>query len=141
MPRFRFKNPVFSRLCGFCQLFKFNDPARLFARRIVPESEHHIRRPFKEANISFPAHPALTMLQTNELLFHLSSAARADLIVLSHRFHYPNCFRPAGSHRRSSSDPHSHCSMENRSSIMRSFAPSTAACFCTSLVYPLLTNR
>ena len=21
MPRFRFKNPVFSRLCGFCQLF------------------------------------------------------------------------------------------------------------------------
>ena len=61
-------------------LSDLNDPARLFARRIVPESEHHIRRPFKEANISFPAHPALTMLQTNELLFHLSSAARADLI-------------------------------------------------------------
>ena len=60
-------------------LSDLNDPARLFARRIVPESEHHIRRPFKEANISFPAHPALTMLQTNELLFHLSSAARADL--------------------------------------------------------------
>ena len=86
-------------------LSDLNDPARLFARRIVPESEHHIRRPFKEANISFPAHPALTMLQTNELLFHLSSAARADLIVLSHRFHYPNCFRMAGSHRRSSSGP------------------------------------
>ena len=48
---------------------------------------------------------------------------------------YPDCFRPAGSHRRSSSDPHFHCSMENRSSIMRSFTPSTAACFCTSLVY------
>ena len=24
MPRFRFKTPVFSRLCGFCQLFPFN---------------------------------------------------------------------------------------------------------------------
>ena len=24
MPRFRFKNPVFSRLCGFCQLFPFD---------------------------------------------------------------------------------------------------------------------
>lgn len=24
MPRFRFKTPVFSRLCGFCQLFPFD---------------------------------------------------------------------------------------------------------------------
>jgi len=34
-------------------LSDLNDPARLLARRIVPESEHHIRRPFKEANIFF----------------------------------------------------------------------------------------
>jgi hypothetical protein len=78
-----------------------NHPARLFTRRIVPESEHHIWRPFKKANIFFPAHPAFAMLQADELLFHLSSAVRADLIALSHRLKYPDCFHSAGNHRRS----------------------------------------
>ena len=34
MPRFRFKTPVFSRLCGFCQLFPL-DGARGFAGDVV----------------------------------------------------------------------------------------------------------
>ena len=33
----------------------------------MPESEHHIRRPFKKANIFFPAYPAFTMLQTGPM--------------------------------------------------------------------------
>ena len=48
-----------------------------------------------------PAHPAFAMLQADELLFHLSSAVRADLIALSHRLKYPDCFHSAGNHRRS----------------------------------------
>ena len=39
----------------------------------------------KPISFFFPAHPAFTMLQADELLFHLPSAVRADLIVLSHR--------------------------------------------------------
>lgn len=59
------------------------------------------RRPFKKANVFFPAHPAFAMLQADELLFHLSSAVRVDLIALSHRLKYPDCFHPAENHRRS----------------------------------------
>ena len=78
-----------------------NHPARIFSRCIVPESERHIRRPFKKANVFFLAHPAFAMLQADELLFHLSSAVRADLIALSHRLKYPDCVHPAENHRRS----------------------------------------
>lgn len=76
-----------------------NHPARLFARRIVPNSEHHIRRPPKKASIFFPAHPALAMPQADELLFHLSSAVWTDLITLSHCLKCPDCFHSAGNHR------------------------------------------
>ena len=56
---------------------------------------------FKIPHILFPAYAAFAMLQADELLFHLSSAVRADLIALSHRLKYPDCFHSAGNHRRS----------------------------------------
>ncbi len=39
MPRFRFKTPVFSRLCGFCQLFPLNR-CRGLAGDIVHHAVH-----------------------------------------------------------------------------------------------------
>lgn len=62
----------------------FNDPAWLSPRRVVPEAKHHIRCPFKKADISFPTHPTFTMLESNKLLLHFTPTARTNLVVLSH---------------------------------------------------------
>lgn len=46
--------------------------------------ENHIGRPFKIADVPFPAHPAPAMLQTRKLLLHFSAAIRAGFIAGSH---------------------------------------------------------
>ena len=43
MPRFRFKNPVFSRLCGFCQLFPL-DGGEGLAAKVVEHPVHALDR-------------------------------------------------------------------------------------------------
>lgn len=51
----------------------------------MPKSKHHVRGSLKKTNIFFPAHPATTMLQADELLFHFPPAVWAYFITLSHR--------------------------------------------------------
>ena len=62
----------------------FNNPAWLSPRHVASETKHHIRCPFKKADISFPAHPTFTMLESNKLLLHFTSTVLADLVVLTH---------------------------------------------------------
>ena len=62
----------------------FNNPTWLSPRRVMSETKHHIRCPFKIADISFPAHSTFTMLKSDKLLLHFTSAVGADLVVLTH---------------------------------------------------------
>ena len=48
------------------------------------QTENHITGTFKKADIAFPAHAALAVLQADELLLHLTSAAGTELIVFTH---------------------------------------------------------
>ena len=45
------------------------------------QRKDHIRGSFKESDILFPAHPAVAVLQTNDLLFHLPPAVWANFIA------------------------------------------------------------
>ena len=56
----------------------------LFTYGLTLQGKNHIWRPFKETNVFFPAHAASTVLQANELLFHLSATAGTDLIAFTH---------------------------------------------------------
>ena len=62
----------------------FNNPAWLSPRRVMSETKHHIRCPFKIADVSLPAHPTFAMLESNKLLLHFPPTAWANLVVLSH---------------------------------------------------------
>jgi len=66
-----------------------NDTAGFLTGLVVPQPEHHIRGSFKEPDIFLPAHTAATMLQADELLFHLSPTVGADLVAFSHCFISP----------------------------------------------------
>lgn len=54
----------------------------LLASALTLQSKNHIWRPFKEADVLFPAHAAFAVLQTNELLLHLSAASGQTLLLL-----------------------------------------------------------
>lgn len=57
----------------------------LFSLCIFLQCKNHFRIPFKKAGILFPAYPTFTMLQTDKLLFHFSSAVRTYFIAFSHK--------------------------------------------------------
>lgn len=48
------------------------------------QAEHHIVSAFKKADVTFPAHAALAMLQSNKLLLHFPAATRAYLVGFTH---------------------------------------------------------
>ena len=55
-----------------------------FADGSAFQRENHIRRPFKIADVPFPAHPAPAMLQARKLLLHFPAAVWAGFIAGSH---------------------------------------------------------
>lgn len=54
------------------------------ANRFAFKCKDHIWSAFKETNITFPACPALTMKQPDELLLHLAPAVRTDTLACAH---------------------------------------------------------
>lgn len=48
------------------------------------QRKDHIRGSLKESDILFPAHPAVAVLQTDELLFHLPPAIWANFVACTH---------------------------------------------------------
>ena len=48
------------------------------------QAEHHIVGALKKADVTFPAHAALAMLQSNKLLLHFPTAARTYLVGFTH---------------------------------------------------------
>ena len=55
-----------------------------FADGSALQRENHIGRPFKIADVPFPAHPTPAMLQARKLLLHFPAAVWAGFIAGSH---------------------------------------------------------
>lgn len=58
---------------------------------IFLQCKDHIGIPLKKARTFLPAYPTFTVLQTDKLLFHFSSAVWAHLITFSHKQTAPFC--------------------------------------------------
>ena len=67
------------------------------------QTENYVTGTLKKANVPFPTHAAFAMLQANELLLHLTPAARTELIGFAHSIcqgsHPCSCRQPAASGR------------------------------------------
>ena len=67
------------------------------------QTENYVAGTLKKADVPFPTHAAFAMLQANELLLHLTPAARTELIGFAHSIcqgsHPCSCRQPAASGR------------------------------------------
>ena len=68
------------------------------------QTENYVAGTLKKADVPFPTHAAFAMLQANELLLHLTPAARTELIGFAHArcrgCHPCSCRQPVASQQR-----------------------------------------